>query len=136
MVKHASAFLASLVVASLGYAAMPKQLRSLSAVASCRHTENANQADRDRAQQAVTFAKAINAAEAESRKRTGDYRSVASLSNLSPVPTGFKVNLYADRTGYMFSLKDTLDPCHFAVFSDTAGLIYQQSALTAPIIAQ
>jgi hypothetical protein len=49
---------------------------------------------------------------------------------------GRMIYLYADRTGYLFSLKDTLDSCHFAVFSDVSGLIYQQSALTAPVVAQ
>ena len=137
MVKQAPALLASVVVASLGYAAMPTQIVRLPSTAiSCRHTSNVNQTDRDRAEQAVAFAKAINAAEAESKKRTNGYRSVAVLGNLPTAPTGFKISLYADSTGYMFSLKDTLDPCHFAVFSDTAGLIYQQSALTAPVIAQ
>jgi hypothetical protein len=136
MIKHASVLLASLVVASLGYTSVPKQISLPSAAASCRHTGNANQTDRDRAEQAVAFAKAINGAEAESKKRSGAYRSIASLGNLPTVPTEFKVSLYADQTGYMFSLKDTLDPCHFAVFSDTAGLLYQQSALTAPVIAQ
>jgi hypothetical protein len=133
MLRFASAVFASLVIASVGWAAVPKQLSG--PMPSCRHTANVSQEDRDRAAQAVAFAKAINAGEAETKKRTGEYRQVTSLGNLSIAPSGFKVNLYADRTGYMFSLKDTLDPCHFAVFSDTAGLIYQQSALTAPVIA-
>jgi hypothetical protein len=103
---------------------------------SCRHTDNATQADRDRALQAVALAKAINAAESEIVKRGGQYQPITSLSALPTAPSGFKVYLYADRTGYLFSLKDTLDPCRFAVFSDVAGLIYQQSALTAPVVAQ
>jgi hypothetical protein len=135
MMKFASAFFASLVVASVGWAAMPNQRLSSLPLPSCRHTGNVSQEDQDRAVQAVAFAKTINTGEAEAKKRTGEYRPITSLSNLPTVPSGFKVNLYADRTGYMFSLKDTLDPCHFAVFSDTAGLIYQQSALTAPLIA-
>ena len=143
MVKKVSVCLASLVIASVAWAAMPStQLPRQSVIVgrtsmpSCHHTDNATQADRDRASQAVALARAINAAESEMAKRLGKYQPVTSLSALPTAPNGFKVYLYADRTGYLFSLKDTLDPCHFAVFSDVAGLIYQQSALTAPVVAQ
>ena len=141
MVKNTSICFASLVIASVAWAARPQaQMGRLAfqptSAPSCRHTDNAIQADRDRALQAVALAKAINAAESEIVKRVGQYAPFTSLSALPTTPDGFKVYLYANRTGYLFSLKDTLDPCRFAIFSDVAGLIYQQSELNAPVVAQ
>jgi hypothetical protein len=44
---------------------------------------------------------------------------------MAAIPEGFAVHLATDgSTGYVFSVKDTLDPCRFALFSDQAGLIY------------
>ena len=136
MSKPALAFLVPLLLASIGSAATQSRRLLPSTVPSCRHTGAVSQEDRDRAGQAVALAKAINAAEADLIKRFGEYRPVAALNGLPTSPTGFRVNLYSDRTGYLFSLKDDLDPCHFAVISDGAGLIYQQSALTAPVVAK
>ena len=142
MLKNASICAASLVIAFVARAATPSAQAQMgrmifpSSMPSCRHTDNATQADRDRASQAVALAKAINASESEMVKRVGEYQPFTSLSALPTAPNGFKIHLYADRTGYLFSLKDTLDSCHFAVFSDVSGLIYQQSALTAPVVAQ
>ena len=136
MLKNASICLASLVIASVAWAATPSTQARVGTMPSCRHADNPTQADRDRASQAVALAKRINAAESEAVKRSGKYEPVASLRALPTMPDGFKVYLYADGTGYLFSLKDTLDPCHFAIFSDAAGLVYQQSALTAPVVAQ
>jgi len=116
---------------------MPLAQRTpLSSVPACRHTDGAKQEDRNRRAQALALARAINAAEAELTRGTQEYQPLAKLQNLPAVPNGFKVSLLADRTGYIFSLKDTSDPCHFAVFSDAGGLLYQQSALTAPVIAE
>jgi len=84
----------------------------------------------------VTLAKAINTAQASLVQRTQQYHPVESLGNLPAVPAGFELNLFADRSGYMFALKDTQDPCWFAVFSDNRGLVYEKSALDAPAVAQ
>jgi hypothetical protein len=102
----------------------------------CRHDQSATEDDRVRRAQAVTLAKAINTAEAEMVRRTREYHPLANLNGLPAVPAGFKLSLYADRAGYMFAIKDTRDPCRFAVFSDSAGLLYEKSALSAPVIAQ
>ena len=95
--------------------------RQLSSVVSCRHHQGATQEDRARRAQAVALGKAINTAEAELVQRTRQYQPLESLRNLPAVPGGFQLNLYADRAGYIFALKDTLDPCRFAVFSDAGG---------------
>ena len=105
-------------------------------VASCRHDASAVEADRNRRAQALTLAKAITAAQANVVRRTRQYHPVASLGNLPAVPSGFTLKLFADRDDYVFALKDTLDPCRYAIFSDSAGLLYEKSARTAPVIAR
>ena len=39
-------------------------------------------------------------------------------------PAGFDVHFVIDGATYAFSVKDILDPCAFAYFSDEAGVIY------------
>jgi hypothetical protein len=45
--------------------------------------------------------------------------------NVQPAPDGFSVQLNTDGTTYSFSIKDTMDPCLFAVFSDQSADIYE-----------
>ena len=40
-----------------------------------------------------------------------------------PTPDGFHLQLTTDGSSYAFSVKDTLDPCLFAYFSDQSGII-------------
>ena len=135
MVKQTSACIAVLGIVSFGSAAAPGPRQFPSAV-SCLHRQAAKQEDRARRAQALTLAKAIHVAEAGVVRRTRQYESLENLPALPAVPAGFQLSLYAGRAGYIFSIKDTLDPCRFAVFSDASGLLYEQSALDAPVIAQ
>jgi hypothetical protein len=106
------------------------------AIASCRHDANATDADRSRRAQALALAKAIHAAEANVVRRTGEYHPVRNLGKLPAVPAGFALKLFADREDYVFAVKDTRDPCRYAIFSDSAGLLYEKSAHAAPVIAR
>jgi hypothetical protein len=121
-------------MASIGWAAKPTQRPS--SLPRCRHENPLKDQDGVRRAQALMLARAINAAQADAIKRTGEYQPLAILPNLPAAPAGFQVSLYAGRSGYIFSLKDKTDPCHFAVFSDAGGLLYQQQALAVPLIAQ
>ncbi|MGH9307735.1 MAG: hypothetical protein ACRD1U_00075 [Vicinamibacterales bacterium] len=125
---------AVLVLASIGLTAT--EGRQLWYAPSCRHHDGARQADRARRAGALALAKAINAAQADRVQRTGTYQPVERLGTLPPVPKGFDLSLFADRTGYLFAIKDTQDPCSFAVFSDERGLLYEKSALDAPAVAE
>ena len=104
-------------------------------VASCLHDAHAREGDRNRRAQALALAKAINTAEADAVRQTRQYHPVAGLRNLPAVPPGFALKLFADRDDYVFAVKDTLDPCHYAIFSDSAGFLYEKSARAAPIVA-
>lgn len=103
---------------------------------SCLHQNNAQAFDRARRAAALELARAINKAQAEMIQRTGSYQPFERLGTLPAVPRGFDVTLFSDRSAYLFALRDRLDPCRFAVFSDERGLLYQESALDAPVVAQ
>ena len=105
-------------------------------LASCRHDAHATEADRNRRMQALALAKAINTAQADVVRLTRQYQPLGSLGSLPAVPHGFAVKLFADRDDYVFAVKDTLDPCRYAIFSDSAGLLYEKSARAAPVIAR
>jgi hypothetical protein len=53
------------------------------------------------------------------------YRSLDQLANLPPLPAGFAVQFHSDDRSYTFSLKDTRDACHYAIFSDQDKRIYE-----------
>jgi hypothetical protein len=127
--------IALLAVTSIQGSAPPRR-QLLPTLASCRHDASATESDRNRRTQALALAKAINTAEAEGVRRTRQYQPLGSLGTLPAVPPGFAVKLFADRDDYVFAVKDTLDPCLYAIFSDSAGLLYEKSARAAPVIAR
>ena len=75
----------------------------------------------------------INRAEAfgSGSPRNRRYRPLDQLGSLPPTPAGFRLQFYTDGPTYTFSLKDTTDPCNYAIFSDQARAIYQATAKAA-----
>jgi hypothetical protein len=53
------------------------------------------------------------------------YLPLDRLLNLPAPPDGFGVQLHTDGTTYSFSIKDTRDPCGYAVFSDQSADVYE-----------
>jgi hypothetical protein len=82
-------------------------------------------ADRARQMRAIALARRINTAEINSR--TG----VQPLSVFPDivVPGGLNVQFLSSGSGYVFSIKDNQDPCHFTVFSDQEQVIYTAQPL-------
>jgi hypothetical protein len=93
----------------------------------CRHDDAATQADRERREQALGLAQANNRTEGLAAAQTRQYHPLSALQNLPAAPDGFRVRLYVDSSGYMFSIKDERDPCHYGVFSDEGGRLYERS---------
>ena len=52
------------------------------------------------------------------------YREPSELA-LPPAPAGFSLQFHVNADRYTFSLKDTLDPCRYAIFSDQDRDIYE-----------
>ena len=98
-------------------------------VGRCLHGPNEQASQRTRREQALKLAQQINLAEHSGAtllpaQPKREYRPFAELSNLPATPPGFKLRFYTDVESYTFSLKDTLDACEYAIFSDQDKGIY------------
>ena len=94
----------------------------------CLHGPSEQPDQRVRREQALRMAQQINLAEAVVvPPQTGQpkYRPFAQLVNVPPTPAGFRLQFYTDSTSYTFTLKDRLDPCYYAIFSDQDKGIYE-----------
>jgi hypothetical protein len=98
--------------------------RTVVAQQSCLHSQDEAAAQRDRRQQALRLTRQINTLENVARNQVRLYQPVTALPNVTAPPQGFAVHFATDGATYAFSVKDMLDPCSFAYFSDEAGLIY------------
>jgi hypothetical protein len=110
---------------------MPKLIAALSVVMMTPTNmaqQPANCAPPERRTLAIQLARQINTAEAAARAQAGRYLALGELP-VTAVPEGFQIQISADAATYTFSVKDTLDACRAAVFSDQAGLIYTATPL-------
>jgi hypothetical protein len=90
----------------------------------CLHGEAEVPAERVRRFQALAVARDVNTMEAAAAAQAnGLYQPLLKLELTRPTPDGFRLQLTTDGTNYAFSVKDLLDPCMFAYFSDQSGII-------------
>lgn len=90
----------------------------------CLHGDDESPEQRARRVAALALARDVNTMEAmTAAKAKGVYQPLANLALNRPTPDGFRLQLITDGSGYAFSVKDTLDPCMFAFFSDQSGVI-------------
>jgi hypothetical protein len=101
----------------------------------CLHGPSEQPNQRTRREQALKMAEDINRAEnagptvvIPGQRRT--YRPLDQLPNVPPTPAGFRVQFETDSATYAFSLKDTLDACHYAIFSDQDSRMYEATPRT------
>ena len=105
-----------------------------SVIMTCLHDESSLPGDRARREQARALVRAVNSAQGRAVEATRQYVALGQLSNLPEVPTGFELRLYTDGQGYIVSLKDSRDPCHYGVFSDQHGRLYEMTP-QVPLLA-
>lgn len=72
-----------------------------------------------------SFFSNLNDAETRLQRERGTYVALVDAVSRAGVPFGFVRRLVFDRWSYIVSLKDTLDPCGFSLFSDQDGVIYE-----------
>jgi hypothetical protein len=82
-----------------------------------------NCAPRERRVAAIQLARRINTAQAAAFRGSREYAPLAQLP-IHNIADDYAVQLFTDGTGYSFSIKDKVDACHGAVFSDDVGVIY------------
>jgi hypothetical protein len=102
----------------LGFVHVPAQEPS------CLHGPKETAEQRDRRMAALDFARQLNTFEAAGKSQAQRYYAIEDLPGLPPLPGGMKAGIATDGASYIFSIKDTLDACHFAFFSDQDGMIY------------
>ena len=120
-------FKKALIGVALAVAAGPAFAQG-NAQRNCLHRGLESGAERARRQQAIDYAVKVNAAETFSSigPRQGQrYRPLDELPNLPAEPAGFAIEFHNDDRGYVLSLKDTRDACHYAIFTDQDKLIYE-----------
>ncbi len=105
----------------------------LGSIAICQQPATAQPkpcADPARQKIAVNLARRINTLQVNQFGRTHIYQPMTAFPELS-VPPGFTTQLVTNAAGseYLFSVKDTQNPCGAAIFSDQDGLIYIASPL-------
>lgn len=120
--------LAGVLVVSI---ASPASAQNRAQNRQCLHDQLETQANRSRREKALDLARDINQAQGIARRfgtrpgRPGDYKPLDQLTNLAEAPEGFRVQLHTDGTTYSFSIKDTRDPCGYAIFSDQSLDVYE-----------
>jgi hypothetical protein len=91
---------------------------------SCLHGPSETAAEAARRRAALDLARQIITTEAQAHQQGHTYYVLSDLPGLKSEINGFKVQLSTDGASYTFSVKDTLDACRFAYFSDQEGVIY------------
>jgi hypothetical protein len=119
----------AMVLAAFGVASLTTLMPGIEAQRpACLHGPEETPAEQARRRSALQLVRAINTAQAQAHGRTGVYQPLVNVS-LPATPEGFAVQFAEAPAGYVFSVKDTLDPCHFAFFSDQVGVIYTAQPL-------
>jgi hypothetical protein len=126
MTKYLLAVVAALAVAAGAFAQGGGPNRSV-----CLHGSNESADQAARRDKAIKVAQAINSAQVVAVPRprmqsptAPKYRRPEELSNIPPLPRGFELQFNTDGESYNFAIKDRLDPCHFATFSDQDKFVY------------
>lgn len=119
MSRYAVALALASIVAVAASAAHARALAP-----ACLHGASEKAEQRSRRLAALEYAKNVNELEAAGKYQAERFYMIEDLPLLPPLPPGFKARMSNDGGSYAFSLKDTLDPCGFAYFSDEDGIVY------------
>jgi hypothetical protein len=114
----------------LGLALAGSILGSWSSAAPHAHTTQADapgsQADRTAA---LAVARQINMAEAAQKRFGGVFVPFDRLTNVSAIPSTFRLHLVTDGRAYQFALKEKDAAAGYAIVSDDSGVIYEAVAV-------
>ena len=94
----------------------------------CHHDAQSSPTHRERRRQAIEMARAVHEAQNRMLVTSRRYASMPDLDQALPTPPdGFRLKVYASEDGYIASLKDTTDPCHYGIFVDESGQVYEHT---------
>jgi hypothetical protein len=99
------------------------------AAQTCLHGPGESPQQKLRRDAAILLATRINLAQTTAiGPRPPRYRPLEELTTIPPTPAGFELQFHTDGNTYSFSIKDRLDPCRYAVFSDQEKVLYEAIA--------
>jgi hypothetical protein len=99
---------------------------SVVAQPNCLHGSGEDAQQRARRFAAVRLVRAINTAEANGPRRDGgQYQPLTQLRLELPAAEGFEPEFTTNGETYAVILRDTADPCGFAVSTNQRGVIFQ-----------
>lgn len=120
--------LASAVIVSTAFASASAQI--------CLHGPNEAFAQRTRREAAIRLAEQIKVAEARlmpPNRQPRRAQPLEQLPNIGPIPPGFEVQLLTQDDRYSLTIRDTQDPCGYAIFTDQASGIYDGVPTRPPV---
>ncbi len=128
MVKHTA--LVALLVGLMTSLPASRAAQSAQLAPRCLHGSVEQPLQEMRRNQALRVARQINLAEGAGSlpSQPRRFRPLGELLNVPPTPADFRMQFYTDGSTYTFSLKDTSDPCRYAIFSDQDKAIYEAIA--------
>ena len=110
-------------------------IASPAAAQQCLHGRTETSDQKARREKAIRVAQSINAAEVVIvGPQKPKYRRPEELVSVPALPSGFAMEFNLDGGRYSFSIKDTLDACHYAIFSDQNKLVYDGTPLSTTIL--
>jgi hypothetical protein len=89
----------------------------------CLHAGDETPEQATRRRLALTLVRRINSEQILQFARAKTYQPLSAFLDIQS-PAGFSTQLIVNAAGYAVSIKDTLDPCSFAYFSDQEAVIY------------
>lgn len=113
---------AAILVALVGISRV-RAVAAQDAQSECLHGPDETEAQRARRVSAFQHIRAINWAQ-HNEKLAPNRQWRAEIPGLMAPPDGFTSQFLVSKEGYLASVKDAKDPCHWALFSDETGLIY------------
>jgi hypothetical protein len=103
----------------------------------CLHGRSETPDHATRRRQALQMAQRINLAQVVTvgpGSQNRQFRPLEELPNIPAPPRGFRIQFHTDGASYTFSLKDTLDPCSYAIFSDQDKRLYEATPTSRSLV--
>lgn len=120
MARHLCALGIVIAVLSIPVKLQPPMMAQQPA---CLHGPHETPDQLARRRLALTWVRQINTFQIHGLANAKTYQPLSAFPEIQ-TPAGFSTQLIINTMGYAVSIKDTLDPCLFAYFSDQEGVIY------------
>lgn len=81
----------------------------------------------------LRLAQAVTSVASRVLAESRSFETLASDARLPTAPSGVKIRILVDASGYILSVRDDSDPCAYTIFSDERGRYYEGNQI--PLLA-